>query len=86
MPRQDKTLRALLTHEMEQRCDRMNVQEQALFLRELMIVATGMYEDVSGAQEALVQLSMLTRFVMDSPALAGARALAERQSTGATVQ
>lgn len=83
---QDLKLRRLLFLEMEGRCDRMNAQEQELFLRELMIVATGMYEDVVGPQATLLSLSSLTTYVFNSPALAGARALAERQSTGATLQ
>lgn len=82
----DPSLRRLLFREMEQRCATMNEHEQDLFLRELLIVATGMYEDVAGPQQALLHISGLSRFVMSSPALAGARALAERQSTGATLQ
>lgn len=84
---QDPSLRALIFAEMEARCDHMrNDAERALFLKELMIVATTGLEIYADPQTTLGVLAGLTSYTMNSPALAGPRALAERKATGATVQ
>lgn len=83
---QGKTLRRAIFEEMEDRCDRMNAQQQALFLRELMIVAAGMHEDVAGPRATLNELAGLYRHTASHPTLAGERALAERHATKATLQ